>query len=137
VPSPDGTLVAAAGDDWTVWLWQVTTGTEHAVLTSHTKWMTHCAFSPEALVTAAASWLAEPNGEEQLAYALLGTACMGDVTAEHVYLALITPPDNSDDHFEACLHSGQSFRASSPVKVRGVPRSRQGREATFAGRDRP
>jgi hypothetical protein len=53
-----------------------------------------------ALVDAAASWLSEPNGGEQLAYALLGAACRADVTAEHVYLALITPSDNSDDHSE-------------------------------------
>ena len=53
-----------------------------------------------ALVAAAASWLSEPNGGEQLAYALLGAACTTEVTAEHVYLALITPPDNPEDHSE-------------------------------------
>jgi hypothetical protein len=53
-----------------------------------------------ALVDAAASWLSEPNGGEQLAHALLGAACTTDVTAEHVYLALITPSDNSYDHPE-------------------------------------
>jgi hypothetical protein len=53
-----------------------------------------------ALVDAAASWLSEPNGGEQLAHALLGAACTTDVTAEHAYLALITPPDNSEDHSE-------------------------------------
>jgi hypothetical protein len=53
-----------------------------------------------ALVDAAASWLSEPNGGEQLAHALLGAACTTEVTAEHAYLALITPPDNSDDHSE-------------------------------------
>ena len=53
-----------------------------------------------ALVDAAASWLSEPNGGEQLAHALLGAACTTDVTAEHAYLALIAPPDNSDDHSE-------------------------------------
>jgi hypothetical protein len=53
-----------------------------------------------ALVDAAASWLSEPNGGEELAHALLGAACTTDVTAEHGYLALITPPDNSDDHSE-------------------------------------
>jgi len=53
-----------------------------------------------ALVDAAASWLSEPNGGEQLAHALLGAACTTEVTAEHVYLALITPPDNSEDHSE-------------------------------------
>jgi hypothetical protein len=53
-----------------------------------------------ALVDAAASWLSEPNGGEQLAHALLGAACTTDVTAEHAYLALITPPDNSGDRSE-------------------------------------
>jgi hypothetical protein len=42
-----------------------------------------------ALVDAAASWLAEPNGGDQLAYALLGTACTADVTTEHVHLVLM------------------------------------------------
>jgi hypothetical protein len=51
-------------------------------------------------VDAAASWLSESNGGEQLAYALLGVACMTDVTAEHAYLALITPSENSKDHSE-------------------------------------
>jgi hypothetical protein len=53
-----------------------------------------------ALVDAAASWLSEPNGGEQLAHALLGAACTTDVTAEHAYLALITPSENPEDHSE-------------------------------------
>jgi hypothetical protein len=53
-----------------------------------------------ALVDAAASWLSEPNGGEELAHALLGAACTTDVTAEHAYLALITPPENPEDHSE-------------------------------------
>jgi hypothetical protein len=53
-----------------------------------------------ALVDAAASWLSESNSGEQLAHALLGAACMTDVTAEHAYLALITPSENSEDHSE-------------------------------------
>ncbi len=53
-----------------------------------------------ALVDAAASWLSEPNGGEQLAHALLGAACTTEVTAEHAYLALITPPENPEDHSE-------------------------------------
>jgi hypothetical protein len=44
-----------------------------------------------ALVDAAAWWLSEPNGGEELAYALLTAACSAEVTTEHVYLALITP----------------------------------------------
>jgi hypothetical protein len=53
-----------------------------------------------ALVDAAASWLSEPNGGDQLAYALLGAACTAKVTTERVYLALITPPDEPEDHSE-------------------------------------
>ena len=53
-----------------------------------------------ALVDAAALWLSEPNGGDQLAHALLGAACTTDVTAEHAYLALITPPENPEDHSE-------------------------------------
>jgi hypothetical protein len=53
-----------------------------------------------ALVDAAAWWLSEPNGGQKLAYALLAATCSAEVTTEHVYLALITPSDESDDHFE-------------------------------------
>ncbi len=44
-----------------------------------------------ALVDAAAWWLSEPNGGEELAYTLLAASCSGAVTTEHAYLALITP----------------------------------------------
>ena len=50
-----------------------------------------------ALVDAAAWWLSEPNGGEELAYALLAASCATKVATEHAYLALITPPDVSDD----------------------------------------
>ena len=53
-----------------------------------------------ALVDAAASWLSESNGGEQLAHALLGAACRTDVTAEHAYLALITPAGGPGDQSE-------------------------------------
>lgn len=53
-----------------------------------------------ALVDAAASWLSELNGGEQLAYALLGAACTAEVTTEQVYLALITRLENLGDHSE-------------------------------------
>jgi hypothetical protein len=53
-----------------------------------------------ALVDAAASWLSEPNGGDQLAHALLSAACTDQITTEQVYLALITPPDGSEDHWE-------------------------------------
>ncbi len=51
-----------------------------------------------ALVDAAASWLSD--GGDQLAHALLAAACTTEVTAEHAYLALITPPENLEDHSE-------------------------------------
>jgi hypothetical protein len=53
-----------------------------------------------ALVNAAAWWLSEPNGSEELAYALLAATCSAEITTEHVYLALITPPNEPDDHSE-------------------------------------
>jgi hypothetical protein len=53
-----------------------------------------------ALVDAAAWWLSEPNGGEDLAYALLTASCSAEVTTEHVYLALITPSDEPEDHSE-------------------------------------
>ncbi|MGH3965637.1 MAG: hypothetical protein ACRDRY_20680 [Pseudonocardiaceae bacterium] len=53
-----------------------------------------------ALVDAAAWWLSEPNGGEELAYALLSASCSAEVTTEHVYLALIAPTDQPDDHGE-------------------------------------
>lgn len=42
-----------------------------------------------ALVDAAAWWLSEPRGGEELAYALLAASCIAEVTAERVYVALI------------------------------------------------
>jgi hypothetical protein len=51
-----------------------------------------------ALVDAAAWWLSEPNGGEELAYALLAATCSTEVSTEHVYLTLITPSDQPDDH---------------------------------------
>lgn len=53
-----------------------------------------------ALVDAAAWWLSEPNGGEELAYALLTATCSAEVTTEHVYLALITPSDEPGDYGE-------------------------------------
>ena len=50
-----------------------------------------------ALVDAAAWWLAEPNGGEEFAYALLAASCAAEITTEHVYLALITPSDEPND----------------------------------------
>jgi hypothetical protein len=53
-----------------------------------------------ALIDAAAWWLSEPNGGEELAYALLAASCSAELTTEHVYLALITPPDAPGDRSE-------------------------------------
>ncbi|HEX4103000.1 MAG: hypothetical protein WAN20_09670 [Pseudonocardiaceae bacterium] len=54
-----------------------------------------------ALVDAAGCWLSEPNGGEELAYALLAASCATEVATEHAYLALITPPAEPDDDIEA------------------------------------
>jgi hypothetical protein len=61
-----------------------------------------------ALVDAAASWLSEPNGGDQLAHALLVAACTTEVTAEHAYLALITHWGTRRIILRACLRSGPS-----------------------------
>ncbi|MGH8918399.1 MAG: hypothetical protein ACRD0H_08690, partial [Actinomycetes bacterium] len=50
-----------------------------------------------ALVDAAAWWLSDPAGGQELAYALIDGACAQPVSAEHVYLALITPPEQPAD----------------------------------------
>jgi hypothetical protein len=50
-----------------------------------------------ALVDAAAWWLSDPAGGHELAHALIDGACAERVTAEHVYLTLITPPDHPAD----------------------------------------
>lgn len=54
-----------------------------------------------SLADAAGCWLSEPNGGEELAYALLAPSCAAHVTTEHVCLALITPPDEPDVDGEA------------------------------------
>lgn len=53
-----------------------------------------------ALVDAAAWWLTDPDGGEELAHALLTATCTAQISTEHVYLALITPPARHDDHTE-------------------------------------
>jgi hypothetical protein len=50
-----------------------------------------------ALVDAAAWWLTDPAGGQELAHALIDGACTDRVTAEYVYLALITPSERSAD----------------------------------------
>lgn len=49
-----------------------------------------------ALVDAAAWWLSDPAGGQELAHALIDGACADRVTAEHVYLTLITPPEQPE-----------------------------------------
>lgn len=49
-----------------------------------------------ALVDAAAWWLTDPSGGEELAHALIAATCTAEVSTEHVYLALITPSDEAD-----------------------------------------
>jgi hypothetical protein len=53
-----------------------------------------------ALVDAAAWWLSDPSGGQELAHALLAASCSAEVTTEHVYLALITPSDEPGDQPE-------------------------------------
>ncbi len=53
-----------------------------------------------ALVDAAAWLLSEPSGGQELAHALLAATCSAEVTTEHVYLALITPPNEPYDQSE-------------------------------------
>ncbi|MBV9650688.1 MAG: hypothetical protein JO296_11185 [Pseudonocardiales bacterium] len=47
-----------------------------------------------ALVDAAAWWMTDPNGGHELAHALIDGGCSDPVTTQHVYLALITPPQS-------------------------------------------
>jgi hypothetical protein len=52
------------------------------------------------LVDAAAWWLSDPAGGQELAHALINGACTDQVTAEQVYLTLITQLDQSADQPE-------------------------------------
>jgi hypothetical protein len=52
--SPDGSLLAAAGDDRTVRLWDAATGAEVRTLTGHAGWVRGVAFSPDGSLLASA-----------------------------------------------------------------------------------
>jgi len=53
--SPDGKLIASAGSDKTVQLWDVAAGEEKMVLTGHRDSVESCAFSPDGKTLASAS----------------------------------------------------------------------------------
>ncbi len=96
-----------------------------------------------ALVDTAASWLSEPNGGDQLAYALLGAACTAEVTTEQVYLALITPPENPGDQSEGLPSTGGRWwsrltRQRDPAGTRsGLDRCRSPVTRIGCGEGRP
>ena len=54
--SPNGEILASAGFDGKVRLWDAATGREKAVLKGHTDSVTSCAFSPDGKTLASASW---------------------------------------------------------------------------------
>lgn len=55
--NPDGSLLASAGRDMTVRLWDPYTGEPIGEpLTGHEDWVSHVAFSPDGLMLASASW---------------------------------------------------------------------------------
>ncbi len=55
VLSRDGSVVVSAGDDYTVRLWDATTGAERACLVGHDDWVTGCAISRDGSFVVSAS----------------------------------------------------------------------------------
>jgi WD40 repeat protein len=53
--SPDGSLVAAAGADRTIWIWEVASGKLQATIEDHADWIFDLAFSPDSKRLASAS----------------------------------------------------------------------------------
>lgn len=53
--SPDGRLLASASDDWTVRLWEMTSGRELARLQGHENWVRAVEWSPDGSMLASAS----------------------------------------------------------------------------------
>ena len=89
-----------------------------------------------ALVDAAASWLSEPNGGDQLAHALLAAACTTDVTAEHAYLALTTIGEPGGSFRGPAFVVANPYGRALPVQAH-AQRDPAGTARALTGGDRP